>query len=73
VVEGKPPSITSSGKAGTLMFGCEEYSDEELQEIILEKLPECKRVQLEWIAAIASMNIPTKKDLARVYQFARQV
>ena len=55
------------------MFGCEEYSDEELQEIILEKLPECKRVQLEWLAAIASMNIPTKKDLAKVYQFARQV
>jgi hypothetical protein len=73
-VEGVPPSIASSEKGEAIVFGAENYTDEELIAIILERLPECKRVQLEWIAALASIQMPTGgglEQLAKVYPFPR--
>lgn len=71
VVEGKPPSIASSGKAGTSMFGCEEYTNQELREIILQRLPKCERAQLEFMAGIASITMPKKPELAKIYEFTK--
>ena len=53
------------------MFGAEKYTNEELKQIILERLAKCERIQLEWAAAIVSVDLPTGKELAKVYPFAR--
>lgn len=53
------------------MFGAEKYTNEELKQIIIERLAKCERIQLEWAAAIVSVDLPTGKELAKVYPFAR--
>ena len=53
------------------MFGCEEYTNQELREIILQRLPKCERAQLEFMAGIASVDMPKKPELAKIYEFAK--
>lgn len=73
---GQAAPIASSEKGEAVVFGAEDYTDEELRAIILERLPDCKRVQLEWIAALASIQMPTGgglEQLAKVYPFPRAI
>lgn len=51
------------------MFGAEEYSNQELMELIADRLPDCSRYKLEIIAAIVCMQLPSEKNLAKIYKF----